>query len=151
MAAFDGGAVPSQRLLFPLTLQLTAGEAEALDAHRDLLQKIGYELGDFGGQTLIVHSVPAPHPRFDAEQCLRDTLASLTGDRTASAAPRHQRLASTVACKAAIKAGDPMGTAEMRALFLALRDCKLPAHDVHGRATIVYLAWDELERRFGRR
>jgi DNA mismatch repair protein MutL len=39
----------------------------------------------------------------------------------------------------------------MRALFIALRDTTLPAHDVHGRATIVQLAWDEIERRFGRR
>jgi DNA mismatch repair protein MutL len=151
MAALEGGMAASQRLLFPLTLQLTGAEAEALDVHRDLLLKLGYELGDFGGQTLIVQAVPAPHPRFDAERCLRDTLASLTGDRTASTAPRHQRLASTVACKAAIKAGDAMAPAEMRALFVALRECRLPAHDVHGRSTIVHLAWDELERRFGRR
>ena len=38
-----------------------------------------------------------------------------------------------------------------RALFVALRDTTLPAHDVHGRATIVQLTWDEIERRFGRR
>lgn len=151
MAMLEGGEAPSQRLLFPLTIALTPAEADALDAHRDLLQKLGYELGDFGGQTLIVHAVPAPHPRFDAERCLRDTLASLIGDRSAAAAPRHERLASTVACKAAIKAGDAMSSQEMRALFVALRDCKLPAHDVHGRSSVVHLSWDELERRFGRR
>ena len=151
MHAFDTGASPSQRLLFPLTIQLAPAEAEALDAHRDLLQSLGYELGDFGGQTLIVHSVPAPHPRFDAERCLRDTLAALTGDRSASSAPRHQRLASTVACKAAIKAGDQLSPAEMRSLFVSLHGCRLPAHDVHGRQAIVQLSWDELERRFGRR
>ena len=151
MNAFDSGASPSQRLLFPLTLQLTPAESEALDAHRDLLQSLGYEIGDFGGQTLIIHAVPAPHPRFDAERCLRDTLASLTGDRGAATAPRHQRLASTVACKAAVKAGDAMSPVEMRALFVALHRCRLPAHDVHGRQAIVQLSWDELERRFGRR
>jgi len=151
MAALEGGAMPSQRLLFPLTIQLTPVEAEALDAHRDLLQSLGYELGEFGGQTVIVHAVPAPHPRFDAERCLRDTLSALTGDRVASGAARHQRLAATVACKAAIKAGDALAPREMHALFVALRDCKLPAHDVHGRQTIVQLSWDELERRFGRR
>jgi DNA mismatch repair protein MutL len=151
MAALEGGAHPSQRLLFPLTIQMAPAEAEALDAHRDLLESLGYELGEFGGQTVIVHSVPAPHPRFDAERCLRDTLSALTGDRTASGAARHQHLAATVACKAAVKAGDSLGPGEMRALFIALRDCKLPAHDVHGRQTIVHLSWDELERRFGRR
>ena len=151
MGALESGSSPSQRLLFPLTLNLTPQEAEALDAHRELLSALGYELGDFGGQTLIVHAVPAPHPRFDAERCLRDTLTALTGDRVPSAAARHQHLAATVACKAAIKAGDALAPEEMRALFVALRDCRLPAHDVHGRSTIVQLSWDELERRFGRR
>lgn len=147
----ESGTSPSQRLLFPLTLQLTPAEGEALDAHRDVLQALGYDLEGFGGQTVIVHAVPTPHPRFDAERCLRETVAALTGDRLPSGAARHQRLAATVACKAAIKAGDALAPDEMRALFVALRDCSLPAHDVHGRSTIVQLSWDELERRFGRR
>lgn len=153
MEALEGGndVVPSQRLLFPLTLDLSVAESEALDAHRDVFQALGYELGEFGGQTVIVHAVPAPHPRFDAERCLRDTLSALTGDRAASGAGRHQHLAATVACKAAIKAGDSLSQPEMRALFVALRECKLPAHDVHGRQAIVQLSWDELERRFGRK
>jgi DNA mismatch repair protein MutL len=151
LGALESGHSPSQRLLFPLTIQLTPPEAEALDQHRDLLQVLGYELGEFGGQTVIVHAVPSPHPRFDAERCLRDTLSALTGDRVASTAARHQHLAATVACKAAVKAGDALSSQEMRALFIALRDCTLPAHDVHGRSVIVQLSWDELERRFGRR
>lgn len=151
MGAFESGATPSQRLLFPLTLQLTPPESEALDAHRDLLQSLGYELGEFGGQTVIVHAVPTPHPRFDAERCLRETLSALTGDRAPAGAARHQHLAATVACKAAIKAGDALAPPEMRALFIDLRECTLPVHDVHGRSTIVHLSWDELERRFGRR
>jgi len=50
----------------------------------------------------------------------------------------------------AIKAGDELSAGEMRALFVALGDTRLPAHDVHGRSTIVQLSWLELERRFGR-
>ena len=92
-----------------------------------------------------------PHPRFDAERCLRDTLDALTGDRDAGSAAQHERLAATVACKAAVKAGDLLSQSEMGALFVALARTTLPAHDVHGRATIVHLGWDELERRFGRR
>jgi DNA mismatch repair protein MutL len=151
LAALEGGDTPSQRLLFPLTLELTPAEAEALDAHRDALTRLGYELGEFGGQTILVHAVPSPHPRFDAERCLRESLAALTGDRMAAGHARHQRLAATVACKAAIKAGDALAPEEMQALFRALRACVLPAHDVHGRSTIVQFSWDELERRFGRR
>ena len=151
MRVLERGEQPAQRLLFPMTLHLGAAEAEAFEANRDVLERLGFEIEGFGGHTLLVRSVPMPHPRFDAERCLRETLATITGDRHASNNTRHEHLAATVACKAAIKAGEPLSPGEMRALFIALRDTTLPAHDVHGRATIVQLSWDELERRFGRR
>ncbi|MHB1224344.1 MAG: DNA mismatch repair endonuclease MutL [Gemmatimonadaceae bacterium] len=151
MGALEAGRAPSQRLLFPLTLHLGPAEADAFEEHQELFARLGYEVEGFGGHTLLVQSVPAPHPRFDAERCLRESLDSLTGARFAGSAPRHERLAATVACKAAVKAGDVMSAPEMRALYIALSRTTLAAHDVHGRSTIVQLSWDELERRFGRR
>ncbi|HMH86900.1 MAG TPA: DNA mismatch repair endonuclease MutL [Gemmatimonadaceae bacterium] len=151
MHTLESGAAPAQRLLLPLTLHLGPAEGEAFDSNREYLERLGFEVEGFGGHTLIVNTVPMPHRRFDAERCLRETLDSLTGDRVAGAAAKHERLAATVACKAAIKAGEELSQGEMRALFAALRDTTLPAHDVHGRSTIVHLTWDEVERRFGRR
>ena len=151
MQALDRGEAPSQKLLFPMTLHLAPAEAEAFEEHRDLFARLGFEIEGFGGHTLLVNSVPMPHPRFDAERCLRDALATLSGDRFGSGLARHERLAATVACKAAVKAGDALAPSEMRALYAALARTTLPAHDVHGRSTIVRLTWDELERRFGRR
>jgi len=150
LGMLERGEAPSQRLLFPLTLHLAPAESEAFEANRAMFATLGFEVEGFGGHTLVVHSVPLPHPRFDAERCLRETLAALAGDRDASAHARHERLAATVACKAAIRAGDELSPGEMRALFIALGTTKLPAHDVHGRSTIVQLSWSELERRFGR-
>lgn len=151
LGVFERGEAPSQRLLFPMTLHLAPAEAEAFETTRDLFVALGYEIEHFGGTTVLVNAVPMPHPRFDAERCLRDTLAALTGDRLASAHARHERLAATFACKAAVKAGDPLSPGEMRALYIALAETRLPAHDVHGRSTIVRLSWDELDRRFGRK
>ncbi|MEP6857700.1 MAG: DNA mismatch repair endonuclease MutL [Gemmatimonadales bacterium] len=151
MKALESGAAPAQRLLLPLTLHLGPAEGEAFDSNREYLERLGFEVEGFGGHTLIVNTVPMPHPRFDAERCLRETLDALTGDRVAGTAAKHERLAATVACKAAIKAGEELSEGEMRSLFAALRDTTLPAHDVHGRSTIVHLTWDEVERRFGRR
>lgn len=150
LGALEGGDVPSQRLLFPLTLHLAPAEAEAFEEHRTLFAKIGYDAEGFGGNSILVHAVPNPHPRFDAERCLRDSLATLTGDRASGAIAKHERLAATVACKAAVKSGDLLAPEEMRALYVALARTTLPAHDVHGRATILQLGWDELDRRFGR-
>ena len=150
MGMLERGEAPSQRLLFPLTLHLAPAEGDAFEANRELLAKLGFEVEPFGGHTLLVNSVPMPHARFDAERCLRETLAALTGDRDSASHAKHERLAATVACKAAVKAGDELSQGEMRALFVALGNTSLPAHDVHGRSTIVQLSWPELERRFGR-
>lgn len=151
MRQLAGGGAGSQRLLLPETLHLSPVEAEALEAHREALARLGFELDAFGGHSVIVHAVPVPHPRFDALRCLRETLATLSGDRVATAHAGHERLVATMACKAAVKAGDPLSADEMAALFRALVDTALPAHDVHGRSGIVRLSWDELDRRFGRR
>ena len=151
MNVLERGASPSQRLLFPATLHLGPAEADAFEANRDALTKLGFEIEPFGGHSVIVSCVPMPHARFDALRCLRDTLDALTGDRVPSAAARHERLAATVACKAAIKAGDALSPAEMQALYIGLAGTTLPAHDVHGRSTIVQITWDELDRRFGRK
>lgn len=151
MTSLETGRAPAQRLLLPLTLHLGPAEADAFEANREYLERLGFEIEGFGGSTLIVNTVPMPHRRFDAEKCLRESLDALTGDRVAGTATRHEHLAATVACKAAIKAGDHLSQVEMKALFAALRDTRLPAHDVHGRSTIVQLSWDELDRRFGRK
>jgi DNA mismatch repair protein MutL len=151
MRILETGRVPAQRLLLPITLHLGPAEGDAFEANREYLERLGFEVEGFGGNTLIVNTVPMPHARFDAERCLRETLDALTGDRVAGTATRHEHLAATVACKAAIKAGEELSSAEMRSLFARLRATDLPAHDVHGRSTIVQLSWDELDRRFGRR
>jgi DNA mismatch repair protein MutL len=151
MRTLERGDAPAQRLLFPITLHLSPAEGDAFEAHRELFERLGFEIDGFGGHTLMVSAVPMPHDRFDAPRCLRETLDALTGDRDAAAAARHERLAATLACKAAIKGGDLLSPDEMRALYVALAGTTLPAHDVHGRSTIVQLPWDEVERRFGRR
>src|SRR5213078_2226518 len=52
----DGG--PAQRLLLPLTLEFTAPELEAIDAHRELLRHVGYEVEPFSGRAVVVHTAP---------------------------------------------------------------------------------------------
>lgn len=151
MRHMTGGGASSQRLLLPETVHLSPRDGESLEAHREGFSRLGFELEPFGGHSVIVHAVPTPHRRFDALRCLRETLAALSGDRGATAHARHELLVATMACKAAVKAGEGLVPDEMQALFRALASTSLPAHDVHGRSGIIRLTWDELDRRFGRR
>jgi len=151
LGQLTGDGVPGQRLLLPLTLELGAAELEALDAHADFVRRVGFEVEPFSGRAIVVHAVPNPHPRFDAARCLQELVADLAGGRFGAGATRLERFAATYACRAAIKAGQALGAEEVRELVLRLLATTLPAHDVHGRPTIVHLPVDELERRFGRR
>jgi len=150
MRQLTGDGAPAQRLLLPLTLEFTAPELEAIDAHRESLRRVGYEVEPFSGRAVVVHTAPNPHPRFDAARCLGELVADLAGGRFGGWANQLERFAATYACRAAIKAGQRLDADEMRELVMRLLAATLPAHDVHGRPTVVQLPKDELERRFGR-
>jgi DNA mismatch repair protein MutL len=151
MAQLTGADAPAQRLLLPLTLELTDEELDAVERHGEQLRRIGFEAEAFGGRSVVVHAVPSPHPRFDAGRCFRELVADLARGRFGGWANRLERFAATYACRAAVKAGERLEPREMRELLVRLFATELPPHDVHGRATIVQLPREELERRFGRR
>ena len=151
LTQLSGVGAPAQRLLLPLTLELTDEELDAFEAHGEELQRVGFEAEAFGGRAVVVHAVPTPHPRFDAGACFREMIADLARGRFGGWANRLERFAATYACHAAVKAGQRLDLREMRELLLRLFATDLPPHDVHGRATIVQLPREELERRFGRR
>jgi DNA mismatch repair protein MutL len=146
-----GDGLPAQRLLLPLTIELTDEELDVVAAHAQDLRRVGFEVEPFGGRAVAMHGVPNPHPRFDAASCFREMIADLARGRFGGWANRLERFAATYACRAAVKAGQSLDERSMRELLARLFACELPPHDVHGRATIVQLPRDELERRFGRR
>ncbi|HTH64045.1 MAG TPA: DNA mismatch repair endonuclease MutL [Gemmatimonadales bacterium] len=150
MRQLSGDGAPAQRLLLPLTLEFSGPELEAIDAHRELLARVGFELEPFSGRTVVVHTAPNPHPRFEAARCLQELVSDLAGGRFGGWANRLERFGATFACRAAIKAGHHLDPEEARELVRRLLSATLPAHDVHGRPTIVQLPKGELERRFGR-
>jgi DNA mismatch repair protein MutL len=150
MRQLSGDGAPAQRLLLPLTLDFGPAELDAIEAHRELLARIGYEIEPFSGRSIVVHTAPNPHPRFEAARCLQELVADLAGGRFGGWQNRLERFAATYACRAAIKAGQTLDAGEMRELVVRLLSATLPAHDVHGRPSMVQLPKEELERRFGR-
>ena len=152
MERFQGQGGTSQRLLFPLTLRLSPAEQTAVAELSGLLRAAGFELEEFGDRTVIVHAVPNLHERFDAETCFREMVSELAhgSELVNSARNQHERIAKSLACKGAIKAGQPLSRPEMEELVDRLFATDLPGHDVHGRPTILRLTLDELARRFGR-
>ena len=143
-------SVSSQRLLFPVTINLAPEERVAAEQFGALLEQAGFEFEQFSGGTVAVRSVPQIGNLGDVEDYFRDILRDLADEGVGSTGTRHQALARSLACRAAIKAGKVLNAVEMNNLIDQLFATELPYADVHGRNTIVELELDEINRRFGR-
>ncbi|HEY3323847.1 MAG TPA: DNA mismatch repair endonuclease MutL [Planctomycetota bacterium] len=152
----------SQGLLLPETLELTPAQAAfwaADDIAASLLAGLGFEVESFGSRTLVVRAVPAIL-RGACARLVGDVLESLAssedGDpskRLANLNSLRERAVASLACKAAIKAGERLTIEQMTALMTEyrrkVRGLRLTCP--HGRPVAVELSWEDLERGVGRR
>jgi DNA mismatch repair protein MutL len=142
---------PGQRLLFPTVLHLTPEQFSTWESYRGLIERLGFEVEPFGGDSIAISAVPAFRHAFDAETALADLLDDLSDPGAGSAdMNQHERVARLFACKAAIKAGQPLTQTEMGEVIDRLFATELPYDDVHGRPAVVQIALEDLNRQFGR-
>ena len=142
--------ISAQMLLTPIPCRLSADGAAELLANRELLDEMGFEIDEFGENTVLLRRIPMDLGPEDAAEAL-EALASdlLTGRREDKNTVRDELL-HTVACKAAIKAGWHTDDAELLALvkqIMAREDLK---YCPHGRPICVTLSKKQLEKQFKR-
>ncbi len=145
-------AVESQGLLSPLVVDLAPDLLPVLDAHVESLRELGYDVEPFGGGATRLRAVPAilgtrdPGPAL--ERLLRDLKEREAADW--AVAGTRDRLAATLACHSAVRAGQSLNLEQMGSI---VRDVFRTAHPTlcpHGRPTVVRVPREELSRWFGR-
>ena len=142
--------VPSQRLLTPLTLELTPQQMAVVEEQQDALFRLGFEVEPFGGLMVVVRAMPQLiQHHSDPAAALAEILDGTIKDR--SGLSWEERLVMYAACRGAVKAGDPLVVDEMRELIRQLEQTDLARTCAHGRPTVVRLSQMQLEREFGRR
>jgi DNA mismatch repair protein MutL len=152
LLAQQASAVPAmQRLLEPLTVELTPAQSEELEAWLEPLQKLGFEVEPFGGHTVLVRAIPTTLGRIDVRQTLTGILDDLSLGQEPLAGEIDARMAAAACKRGAVKAGQTLGTEEMRALVRQLEETTSPRTCPHGRPTMILLGQAWLEREFGRR
>ena len=148
--AKDYGSVPSQMLLVPVQVNLSAEEKQALLAHQELLQNSGVEVDDYGGFTVVVRAVPADVPVDDVGDMVLELANHLMNGGRDALREKTEWVLHSIACRAAIKAGDRTTTDEMLALAQKIMDGSVPPFWPHGRPCVLQLTRKELEKQFGR-
>lgn len=146
-----GGALEIQRLLVPEAVELTGDEAAAVGASQELFRQVGFLVEPFGGNAVLLSGYPALLARVHPIEALREAADHLVRSGKAPD-PRVtlEGLLSMMACKAAIKAGDPLTPEEMESLLAQRHLCDDAHHCPHGRPTSLRFSRDELDRRFKR-
>ncbi len=144
------GDVPSQLLLEPLVVELSAEEKTALLTNLDLLESAGLEVSDFGGSSVCLRSVPADVEQGSAEDLLVELAAKLAHGSRDALNERTEWVLHSISCRAAIKAGDHTSPQELMALAEKILSGKVPPFCPHGRPCVLKLTRKELEKQFGR-
>lgn len=144
------GDVPSQLLLAPLVITLSAEEKQALMGNIPLLENVGIEVGDFGGNTVLLRAVPCDVEQDDLEDMLVEIADKLARGSRDALSERTEWVLHSVSCRAAIKAGDRTSPEELMALAEKILSGEVPPFCPHGRPCVLKLTRKELEKQFGR-
>ena len=145
------GRLESQRLLLPAAVKLTPVQRAMLDEHQGLLDRLGMEVADFGPDTVAIHRFPSFLAKVDPPAFLADALDKLAEDDPGLGAEQLlENLLEMMACKAAVKAGDPLSAHEMSALLARRDEADKPTSCPHGRPTQIRLTVKDLEKHFKR-
>jgi DNA mismatch repair protein MutL len=144
--------VESQGLLTPAVVELPPSLHPVLDASLEALRELGYDVEPFGGGSTRLRAVPAVLGTRDPGPALAAILQDLAERDAAdwAVAGTRDRLAATLACHSAVRAGQPLGADQMSAI---VRDLQRTTHRTlcpHGRPTMVRVPREELSRWFGR-
>lgn len=146
----DYGNVPAQMLLMPVQVNMSAPEKLAILQNQELLQNAGIEAEDYGGPTVVVRAVPADVPVDDVADMLLELANHLQNGAHDALREKTEWVLHSIACRAAIKAGDKTNAEEMMVLAQKIMDGTVPPFCPHGRPCVLKITRKELEKQFGR-
>ncbi len=151
LTALQNRTVESQPLLVSETVELMPRDALRIRQNLEIFQEMGFGISEFGGDTFVVEAMPACFGAIGAKDLLIEIAAHLemAGSRGGRTRWREDAVAQA-ACKTAVKARDRLRIEEMEQLIADLAATSLPYTCPHGRPTMIYTSFQDLNRKFGR-
>ena len=141
-------AVEVQGLLQPITIEFSPREEETLKASKEFLAEFGFAIEPFGNRSYLIRTIPALMARANIIEIITALLDSLASKDSLN--PWEEKIAQSLACHGAIRAGQQLDNEEMRELIKQLEQTKQPRACPHGRPTMIHLSSHQLEKEFGR-
>ena len=143
-------AISSQTLLSAMPCRLSPDSTAILLANRPLLTQLGFEIDEFGNNTILLRQIPMDLSADDALDAIDALAADLLNGRRERPETVRDEMLHTVACKAAIKAGWHTDEVELNALVRQVMSREDLKHCPHGRPICITLSKKQLEKQFKR-
>ncbi len=154
---FAARQMPRQSLLFPKMLELPPEYAALLEENRDQIQQLGLVVEEFGGDNYIIKAVPAVISHLEPEEILTGILMDFSGPeygqekgRKRADATRLDDILASMACKAAIKAGQNLNALEMQEILKLMQESRAFTHCPHGRPVLRMFSAADIQKWFHR-
>ena len=146
------GHPAQQGLLAPETFELMPANAEALRRNIPVLEEMGFSISDFGHDSFMVDALPV-HLQDRSASLVLDGIATALEERGAKKASSEvlRETVAQAACRSAIKQGDSLSKEALERLVSDLEKTEMPYTCPHGRPTLIFQSYTELNRKFGRK
>ena len=149
--AHEGAGIRSQPLLVPITMSVSAKEAQLVEDASDVFSQLGFEVDRVADESVKLRQIPIVLSNSDVETLLRDVLSDLLTHGTSSRIQQElNEILSTMACHGSVRANRKLTIEEMNALLRDMEATERSGQCNHGRPTWIQLTIAELDKLFMR-
>ncbi|MBU1045105.1 MAG: DNA mismatch repair endonuclease MutL [Candidatus Omnitrophica bacterium] len=149
---FKQKKVEKQKLLLPITLHLSAQEFILINEHKQAFEQLGFEIEDFGENSLAVYAYPAILGKIDIKaelQAIANDIAEFEISPDLDA--KINQFLAPIACHSAVRAKQELSSEKIASLLESLWQTEAPYTCPHGRPTMITISWSDLEKKFQRK
>lgn len=147
---YQSSSIARQTLMFPATVHVSLLQSRLIEENGETIDRLGFSVRDFGGQTYVVSAVPALAGNLEAGALFLDLLEQFGGLHPGQGGDRLDTVIASLACKAAVKAGTELSSREIDRLLDDMTAADLFSHCPHGRPVVKRFAREEIKRWFFR-
>ncbi|MHA1728210.1 MAG: DNA mismatch repair endonuclease MutL [Promethearchaeota archaeon] len=150
--SFKKGSLQRQQLLSPIKFDVSINEVDFFKEVLPQLPKFGFEINSLGGTTFAIRSIPAVLKKVTDPAIIKDICLEITAfGKQSSLKDEFDKIIKYIACHKSLRGGEKINDPnKVRELMYRLSKCRNPHHCAHGRPTILFFDWKEIEKMFHR-
>ncbi len=148
---YENSKKTKQKLISPLKIEVSPSEKFFLESNLKEITKLGFNFEHFGGNTFVLRAVPIIMGRTPDLHIIKEIISDITDiGKDKSFSEKLEQIINYLACHKSIRGGDDMSLNSIRKLIVDLANCKDSFHCAHGRPTLKFFSFKELDKLFKR-